>query len=223
MAKRMAAIAAIILLLALPAVAAEDQAAARRQAARLLEKGGAQTELPGRGATRSRTPPARTITISGDTAMYLLAAAVLVFAVVLLVLFLDNARSAGGGGLDDRDARPDEEAVHEVRSRMRAVKLEAEELAARGCFAEAIHVLLLQSLTEMRIRLRVPISESLTSREILRRVELDPAAHAALADIIGRVEISYFGRHEPGAEEYAACRSSYDGLLAALTRKGAAI
>jgi hypothetical protein len=85
-----------------------------------------------------------------------------------------------------------------------------------------MHILLLNSVEEMRRRLSTPIAASLTSREILARAGLTPTAGAALADIVGRVEISYFGGHVPGAEEYAACRRSFEKLAGWLRSRAAA-
>jgi len=97
-------------------------------------------------------------------------------------------------------------------------RLEADELAARGNFAEAMRILLLRSVEELRRYLRVSIAASLTSREILYHVALPPEGRSVLADIINRVEISYFGEHKPGADEYVACRASFDALTDVLRR-----
>lgn len=92
----------------------------------------------------------------------------------------------------------------------------ADELAQQGRFAEAMHALLLHSFAEIRRRQGAAFAPSLTSREILRRVGLSQAAQAALGDIVGRVERSYFGEHPAGPMDYRACRSSFDRLGAAL-------
>lgn len=105
--------------------------------------------------------------------------------------------------------------------RMEKAQLEADELARQGNFAEAMHALLLQSVNELRRRLRVSIGVSLTSREILHRIGLPPEGRNVFADIIRRVEISYFGSYQPGAADYTACRESYDTLTHIL-RKGVA-
>jgi hypothetical protein len=97
-----------------------------------------------------------------------------------------------------------------------AVAAAADELAQQGRFAEAMHALLLHSFAEIRQRQGASFAPSLTSREILRRVGLSNAAQAALGDIVGRVERSYFGEHPAGATDYRACRSSFDRLGAAL-------
>ncbi|MDR3077045.1 MAG: hypothetical protein LBU26_07055, partial [Synergistaceae bacterium] len=106
-------------------------------------------------------------------------------------------------------------------ARMETASVEADDLARSGSFAEAMHVLLLRSVSEMRGRLDSPIAESLTSREILRRPDLSPEERDVFATIVGGVEISYFGPHHPGEEEYSACRKSFDAL-AGLLRRGRA-
>lgn len=94
--------------------------------------------------------------------------------------------------------------------------LAADDLARQGRFVEAMHALLLQALADIRRRRDQAFAESLTSREILRRVRLSAQGAAALRDIVARVEWSYFGEHPAGAEDYRQCRASFDGLEAAL-------
>ena len=94
--------------------------------------------------------------------------------------------------------------------------LAAEELARQGRFVEAMHWLLLNALAEIRRRLGEPIADSLTSREILRRVRLSETGRAALRDLIARVERSYFGEHPADAADYGSCRDSFERLSAAL-------
>jgi hypothetical protein len=92
----------------------------------------------------------------------------------------------------------------------------ADDLAAQGRFVEAMHVLLLQSLSEMRKRLDTPFADSLTSREILRRAPVSDVARAALADIIAAVERAYFGDHAVAAADYGLCRARFAALGEAL-------
>ncbi len=117
---------------------------------------------------------------------------------------------------------PEEAAPEAVRARLESARLEADELARQGLFAQAMHVLLLRSVSELRRRLDISIAASLTSREILARLALPPAGRVSLADIVGRVELCYFGAWEPGAADYAACRQSFETLTAALRQGGAA-
>ena len=142
-------------------------------------------------------------------------------AVIALVLAWSLRGRRWGGRRELEDAPVENPAAALVR--LGQAQASAEELAGRGLFAQALHVLLLQGVEEMRRRLAsAPIAPALTSREILARSSLAPAAGAALADLIARVEISHFGPHAPGAEEYAAGRLSFETLTAWLRSGGTA-
>jgi hypothetical protein len=75
-----------------------------------------------------------------------------------------------------------------------------------------MHVLLLRSVSEMRTRFASPIAASLTSREILGRPAMSPEERGVFARIVGGVEISRFGAHNPGEDEYLECRRNFDAL-----------
>ncbi len=135
--------------------------------------------------------------------------AIAVFAAVLIMTILDNLKF--GKKFNDADAESLAADISPQETQVRMVKAhdEAEALAEAGDYAEAMHLLLLQSLAEMRRRLDMSIASSLTSREIYARVALSEESRHALDDIISRVEISYFGDHIPERDEYIACRDSY--------------
>jgi hypothetical protein len=103
-----------------------------------------------------------------------------------------------------------------------AAQENADDLASQGRFVEAMHVLLLQSVAEMRRRLDVPLADSLTSREILRRVPVSSAAQHALGDIIAAVERAYFGEYGAEATDYQLCRARFMTLTEALQAGGGA-
>jgi len=98
----------------------------------------------------------------------------------------------------------------------------ADDLAAQGRFAEAMHVLLLHALTVIRRRLDEPFADSMTSREILRSRQLPDGLRAPLREVVGRVEWSYFGEHPAVRDDYAACRASFATLAQALQGGAAA-
>ena len=102
---------------------------------------------------------------------------------------------------------------------MDQAQVEAEVMAQAGDYAEAMHILLLQSVGELRRRLDVAIAVSLTSREIMHKLELTHSARLAFSDIISRVEISYFGSYLPTQADYLACRESFAALALALGRR----
>jgi hypothetical protein len=97
-----------------------------------------------------------------------------------------------------------------------AAAAEADELARRGLLVEAMHVLLLRSLWDIRGQLKEDFADSLTSREILRSPRLPEPVRTALQQIVASVEWSYFGAHPAALSDYLSCRRSFDVLTAAL-------
>jgi hypothetical protein len=105
----------------------------------------------------------------------------------------------------------------DVEARAPAVVLgAADDLAAKGQFVEAMHVLLLQGLADIRQGLDEQFADSLTSREILRSTKLSDNGRIALRDIVSRVEWTYFGEHPAALADYQACRASFNALVQAL-------
>lgn len=196
---------------ALAASAAQDAQTALRAAEKSLKL---QTDLPVRLQKR---PPPPTATL--DMTQALLWGSLLVAALAIGWALYGNSWSASRARrlmhLEEEAAAP-----AAVAMRMEKAHVEADVLALQGSFAEAMHVLLLQSVSELRRRLDVSIAASLTSREILLRAPLAPEARAGFADIISRVEISYFGAHQPSEEEYLACCRSFELLTHALREGG---
>jgi Domain of unknown function (DUF4129) len=92
----------------------------------------------------------------------------------------------------------------------------ADQLGRDGRFVEAMHMLLLQSLADIRRRLGEQFADSLTSREILRGARLSPQERTSLRDIVAAVERTYFGGHPAEPADYEACRRSFDALQSAL-------
>jgi hypothetical protein len=92
----------------------------------------------------------------------------------------------------------------------------ADDLAAQGRYVEAMHVLLLQALAEIRVRLNEQFADSLTSREILRSKQLSDDLRHPLRDVVSRVEWTYFGEHPAEQNDYLACRSSFAALARCL-------
>jgi hypothetical protein len=96
------------------------------------------------------------------------------------------------------------------------VVVAADELERQGRFVEAMHMLLLLSLTEIRRYLGEQFADSLTSREILRGARLSVQGRASLREMVARVEWTYFGGHPATRDDYAACRQSFESLRGAL-------
>lgn len=232
----------LILVFTSVCVSAEDAAAAvpMQERTRLSQEAGdalsaskaslgLQTELP---AVDMKIPPDRQriweapnempefgrFPISEKTATVILYGSIALIAVALVFSLRYNLWSASRARRMEHGEEMETSAPAAAASRMEKAQVEADVLAQQGDFAEAMHILLLQSIGELRRRLCVPISVSLTSREILRAIALSSEGRTVFADIIGRVEISYFGTHRPGADEYMACRRSFDALTDILRR-----
>ncbi len=119
----------------------------------------------------------------------------------------------------DRDERwetPAESAGEAGRNGAIDALAAADALSRDGRFVEAMHMLLLQSLVEIRQQLGAHFADSLTSREILRGVRLPPQGRASLRDIVAAVERTYFGGYPAAPDDYAACRQSFDSLRLAM-------
>lgn len=201
-----------------------DSAELRRMLTERRAALGIQTEFPSEKPDRksdgyvergnSGSPPP----VSQGAASSMLWVALSVFIAVVLLTLYQNLRLRSEGGKTGRRKTPGR--TDEVGTRMNVAREESDVLAERGDYAAAMHVLLLKSVEEMRRRLGIPIAQSLTSREILVRSGLEPDAHACLGDIIQRVEISWFGMHLPGADDYTRCRASFTALTGILGRGG---
>jgi hypothetical protein len=141
--------------------------------------------------------------------------AVIVSVIILLYAFRDmipvlRAGRSGTWAEDETDALQAGPRAPEV------VLDAADELAAQGRFVEAMHVLLLQALADIRRRLREEFADSMTSREILRSRQVSDALRRPLRDVISRVEWTYFGGHPAVRDDYLACRASFSALVEAL-------
>lgn len=97
---------------------------------------------------------------------------------------------------------------------------DADELARRGEFAEAIHTLLLRTLQELVRSAAVKVAPAMTSREILARVPLLADAREALAGLITAVEITYFGDEPANAADYERCRQQFHVFAQAFRNSG---
>ena len=98
---------------------------------------------------------------------------------------------------------------------------DADELARRGEFAEAIHTLLLRTLHELARNAAVRIVPAMTSREVLARVPLLADSRSALAGLITAVEITYFGDEPANAADYERCRQQFHVFAAAFRGRAA--
>jgi len=195
---------------------AAAKADARDDAQRIVSDLDLQTELP-HPQQDAFNPFQLNFHLSGEAFEVLFwTLAILGLAIILwsvrdkLAFFAAEAPDAPQPGMPGAPSRALEEA-----------QAEADELAAKGQFAPAMHVLLLKSLNEMRRLAGLSFKDSLTSREILGQAPLSDAGRGALGAIIGVVELTWFGDAGAQAEDYARCRSHFEALKASLAGAGA--
>jgi hypothetical protein len=173
-----------------------------------IQKWGLQTEIPNQAVE----PPSDPLQfhLSPEVLRFLLWSAVIVGVAVILWSLRDNLPIFSRSRKITAPAGVPASAAQS--SRLDAAQVEADDLARQGHFGEAMHVLLLKSLDELRRQLKISFAVSLTSREILRRVQLSEVGRRALADIILAVEQVYFGGRAVGASDYSDCRNKFDVL-----------
>lgn len=104
----------------------------------------------------------------------------------------------------------------EQSNRMTEARLEADDLARQGRYGEAMHLLLLNSLSEMRRQLGISFAISLTSREIVRRVQMPDTGRDSLTAIIRSVERTHFGGEDADQADYSDCRIHFENLKQSL-------
>lgn len=98
--------------------------------------------------------------------------------------------------------------------RVRALLAEADALAARGRYAEAVHVLLFRGVDDIRDQRPELFRRALTSREIAALSALPERARTHFAAIAAAVEQSFFGGREVDAEGWTLCRREYEAFAA---------
>jgi len=89
-----------------------------------------------------------------------------------------------------------------------------ERLAARGDYAEAVHVLLLRSIMLIRER-GAALSTALTSREILRRAPLGDQERDAFRALVDATELTHFGGRGASEADFLRCRELFHRIARA--------
>jgi hypothetical protein len=215
---------AAVLALALCAAAASpsEPAAIRKTAVAVSKDLGVQTKLPtdsGADAEPSPKPRSRGWSLWGDSidlpaagAVFdLVRWAVLAALVVAVLAFLTiwlrepvEARRrpalAPGGPLPDTPLPPAD--PHQLLAR-------ADQLAAAGRYAEAMHCVLLAATAMLGRGQSRKSSDSLTSWELLRAATLSPPQLQALRDVVVRVERAWFGKRPAELDDYQQVRGSF--------------
>ncbi|QDE27232.1 hypothetical protein [Paremcibacter congregatus] len=86
---------------------------------------------------------------------------------------------------------------------------DADQMAATGNFADAVHFLLLASLDAMQSKLRGLLNISATSREIIQNDILSPQDRDLLFPLVTQVERSLFAGEATEQTDYDLCRDKF--------------
>ncbi len=112
----------------------------------------------------------------------------------------------------DRVAMQDEDWTPQAAP-ARAWLEEADRLAAEGCYAEAVHHLLLRSVEDLARRRPRAVRPALTSRDLAGAPDIPAAPRRLFAEIAAAVERSLFGGQPIGMDEWGRCRSAYTDFV----------
>lgn len=134
-------------------------------------------------------------------------AALIIYAIVreLLRIWAPPPRAVKPLVVEEAGWRPD---AADARDLLAA----ADELAARGLFVEAAHLILLRSVQDIEKRRPRSVKISLTAREIAALPAIPDAARSAFVGIARLVERGLFGGRPVGADDFAQCRAAYEAF-----------
>jgi hypothetical protein len=144
---------------------------------------------------------------------------VVIAGVIIIAIFIarDLFKYSDDPGAEHVKEGPVE--IEEIRAALDKPLDDADQLAAAGRYAEAIHTLLLRTFQELARTSAVKIAASMTSREILARIPLLGDSRDALADLVMMVELTWFGDDVPGQAEWERCRSQFHRFVAAYQQR----
>ena len=141
--------------------------------------------------------------------MYLCAAALVVLIALLTASWIRNRFAPRLGTQESFQLAPPE-----IELSSRPLDL-AKEAALRGDHSEAIHLLLLGTIEEIRASLGYEAPPWWTSREIVRLAPLPTCCVHPLEQIVAAVERTHFGEANATKEDFVACAEWHAELRAA--------
>ena len=148
----------------------------------------------------------------GPYMIYLFWGAVIIgVAIIAFLLFLEAKGVAWR--LPWRRQREETEAKEEWRPDAGAAQVllsEADALAARGEYDEAVHLLLRRSVADIATRLPDFLRPSLTARDIAAAGSIPTRPRAAFSEMARIVEAALFARRPVGAEGWRQARGAYE-------------
>jgi hypothetical protein len=211
------ALAAIAASLACSALAAPAPSgdAVQRAVERVYGASSYQREMPDVQAVPLPPPkpqPDETMVPAGNGVVTLLLAGALVIAVAMIAMRLLGggwgwSRKAEGG---DAEATPGQARTERVEVIARLD--DADQAAADGDWARAIHILLLTSIERLRRHTGQGVPVALTARELIHHMRLGEQARGDLAALVGAAELCHFGGRPADRALYERVRTHYERL-----------
>jgi hypothetical protein len=195
-----------------PTIAGGELAEAHR---RLLADDSIQFDLPAYVVPK---PPAWAKSLDGILSgigpymVYIFWFAVAVVGLTIAILVFMEAKGIAWR-LPWRKTAREEKAEAEWRPDAATAKIliaEADALAARGEYDEAVHLLLRRSVADIAGRLPDFLRPSLTARDIAGHETLPAGARGAFAEMARIVEAGIFARHPVGATGWRQARGAYE-------------
>jgi hypothetical protein len=154
---------------------------------------------------------------SGDVGTYLLWVLIVAGGVLLVFYILNEipllVKRARAGNRQGPRSVSRSETEEMVGPASEGLLEETDRLASQGDYGDAVHVLLLRILEDLRSHLGPELRPSLTSREIVKHVTLPDDGASALGRIVNVAERSHFGGRAPSELEYRACRENFQHLV----------
>ncbi|RWM21583.1 DUF4129 domain-containing protein [Mesorhizobium sp.] len=148
----------------------------------------------------------------GPYMIYLFWGAVIIGVAIIVFLLVLEAKGVAWR-LPWRRARKEDEVKEEWRPDAGAAQIllsEADALAARGDYDEAVHLLLRRSVADITTRLPDFLRPSLTARDIAAASSIPNRPRTAFSEIARIVEAALFARRPVGAEGWQQARSAYE-------------
>ncbi|RWA70741.1 DUF4129 domain-containing protein [Mesorhizobium sp. M1C.F.Ca.ET.193.01.1.1] len=148
----------------------------------------------------------------GPYMIYLFWGAVIIGVAIIAFLLVLEAKGVAWR-LPWRRARKEAETQEEWRPDAGAAQIllsEADALAARGEYDEAVHLLLRRSVADIATRLPDFLRPSLTARDIAAASSIPTRPRTAFSEIARIVEAALFARRPVGAEGWQQARGAYE-------------
>ncbi|WP_245442141.1 DUF4129 domain-containing protein [Mesorhizobium hawassense] len=149
----------------------------------------------------------------GPYMIYLFWGAVIIGVAIIVLLLVLEAQGVAWRLPWWRKRQETEAATEEWRPDAGAAQVllsEADALAARGEFDEAVHLLLRRSVADIATRLPDFLRPSLTARDIAAAGSIPTRPRAAFSEIARIVEAALFARRPVGAEGWQQARGAYE-------------